>query len=139
VVTLIAPVLGGRDDIRVVGTASSWLSGHRLLGEDDLDRARDAGLAVWAYTPLLNGGYVRADKPFPPAYDHPGTDQVLAELDRVAAECDATRNQVVLAWLRSRGISPIVGVSRPEQLDEVIEADRVQLSHEQVARFDAAR
>lgn len=114
-------------------------AGHRLLTPDDLDLAADEGLDVWAYTPLLHGGYVRADKPFPPAYDHPGTTRVLTVLAAVAAETGATRNQVVLAWLMRQGISPLVGISRVEQLDEALGAQDLVLTDAHMAAFAAAR
>lgn len=114
-------------------------SGHKQLAADDLDLAHSDGLAVWAYSPLLWGGYVRADKPLPEIYTHPGTDRTLAVLDEIAAELDATRNQVVLAWLRAQGISPIVGGSRIRYVDEALAAERVTLQDEHMARFAAAR
>ena len=114
-------------------------AGHRLLTPDDLDLARDSGLGVWAYTPLLHGGYTRADKPFSPGYDHPGTTRVLGALDTVAADVGATRHQVVLAWLMHQGIAPIVGASRPEQLDEALAARAVVLTDAHVASFEEAR
>lgn len=114
-------------------------AGHKLLTPDDLDYARAEGLEVWAYTPLINGGYVRADKPMPEAYDHPGTARVLSVLEDVAAELGATRNQVVLAWLLHQGIAPIIGVSSVGQLDEAIDAAQVSLQDEHMMRFAAAR
>lgn len=114
-------------------------AGHRHLTPDDADYARTEGLDVWVYTPLLHGGYVRADKPFPDAYDHPGTTRVLRELDDVASETGATRNQVVLAWLLRQGMNPIIGVSAVSQLDEALEAVQVTLQDEHVQRFAAAR
>ena len=30
-------------------------------------------LELWVYSPLVQGSYDRADRPFPAAYDHPGT------------------------------------------------------------------
>ncbi|MFD7972019.1 aldo/keto reductase [Streptomyces clavifer] len=113
--------------------------GHRLLTAEDLDLARSEGLAVWSYSSLLWGSYVRADKPLPRTYDHPGTTRVLAVLDDVAGELSATRNQVVLAWLMRQGIEPIVGASRVEQIEEALAARRVRLSDEHVARFAEAR
>ncbi|MGW7595262.1 aldo/keto reductase [Streptomyces rubiginosohelvolus] len=95
-------------------------AGHRMLTADDLDLARSEGLAVWSYTSLMWGSYVRADKPLPPTYDHPGTTRVRAVLDDVADELRATRNQVVLAWLMRQGIDPIVGASRAEQIEEAL-------------------
>ncbi|MET9352536.1 aldo/keto reductase [Streptomyces sp. NPDC006617] len=113
--------------------------GHRLLADEDLDLAQSEGLTVWSYSSLMWGSYVRADKPLPQTYDHPGTARVLSVLDDVAGELAATRNQVVLAWLMRRGIDPIVGVSRTEQIVEALAARRVRLSDEHLARFAEAR
>ncbi|WP_374939610.1 aldo/keto reductase [Streptomyces sp. UH6] len=113
--------------------------GHRLLAAEDLDLARSEGLALWAYSALLWGSYVRPDKPLPSTYDHPGTTRVLAVLDDVARELSATPNQVVLAWLMRQGIDPIVGVSRVEQIEEALAARRVRLEDDHLARFADAR
>ncbi|MGW3264071.1 aldo/keto reductase [Streptomyces sp. NPDC001056] len=114
-------------------------AGHRMLTAEDLDLARSEGLTVWSYSSLMWGSYVRADKPLPRTYDHPGTDRVLAVLDTVAGELSATRNQVVLAWLMRQGIDPIVGASRVEQVEEALGARRVRLGEEHLARFAEAR
>ncbi|MDT0612754.1 aldo/keto reductase [Streptomyces lancefieldiae] len=113
--------------------------GHRLLTAEDLDLARSEGLAVWSYSSLMWGSYVRADKPLPSTYDHPGTTRVLSVLDDVADELSVTRNQVVLAWLMHQGIDPIVGASRVEQIEEALAARRVRLADEHLARFAEAR
>ncbi|MFD4481663.1 aldo/keto reductase [Streptomyces sp. NPDC058471] len=114
-------------------------SGHRMLAAEDLDLARSAGLSVWAYSSLMWGSYVRADKPLPETYDHPGTARVLAVLEEVAVELAASPNQVVLAWLMEQGIDPIVGASRVEQIEQALAASRVRLSDEHLARFAEAR
>jgi aryl-alcohol dehydrogenase-like predicted oxidoreductase len=95
---------------------------------------------MWAYTPLLRGSYARSDRPFPEAYDHPGTTRRLAALSEVAEEIGATRNQVVLAWLTGGQppITPVVGVSSAEQLDEAIAGASVVLTDDQRKRLDAA-
>lgn len=113
--------------------------GHRLLTADDLDLARSEGLAVWSYSSLMWGSYVRPDKPLPSTYDHPGTTRVLRVLDDIAGELGATRNQVVLAWLVRQGIDPIVGASRVEQIEEALAAHRVRLGAEHLARLAEAR
>ncbi|TGZ09663.1 aldo/keto reductase [Streptomyces rhizosphaericola] len=113
--------------------------GHRMLAGEDLDLARSEGLAVWSYSSLMWGSYVRADKPLPAVYDHPGTARVLGVLDSVADELSATRNQVVLAWLMRQGIDPIVGASRVGQIEEALAALRVRLGDEHLARFAEAR
>ncbi|MFI8215668.1 aldo/keto reductase [Streptomyces sp. NPDC085932] len=114
-------------------------AGHRMLTAEDLDLARSEGLSVWAYSSLLWGSYVRADRPLPETYDHPGTARVLAVLREVAAELSATANQVVLAWLMRQGIDPIVGASRVEHIEEALAAHRVRLGDEHLARFARAR
>ena len=108
--------------------------GHTLATEELLDYVRsDGDLTLWAYTSLLAGAY--AGKPLPEHYDHPGTTRRLAVLDEVAGELGATRNQVVLAWLRAQDVIPIVGVSSVAQLEELL-VD-VKLGDEQIARLDA--
>jgi aryl-alcohol dehydrogenase-like predicted oxidoreductase len=97
-------------------------------------------LELWAYSPLIQGSYDRADRPFPEPYDHPGTTRRLAELAYVAAELGATPGQVVLAWLLggTPSIRPIVGVSSVAQLDEALDAAELTLTDEQRGRLDAA-
>lgn len=96
---------------------------------------------MWAYTPLLNDAYTRADRPLPEAYDHPGTERRLKVLADIADETGSTRNQVVLAWLMHGEpvISPIVGVSNLEQLVEAMAATVLQLDGGQRARLNEMR
>ncbi|KRV48608.1 oxidoreductase [Wenjunlia vitaminophila] len=114
-------------------------AGHRMLAAEDLDLARSEGLSVWSYSSLLWGSYVRADKPIPEAYDHPGTARVLAVLEEIAGELSATANQVVLAWLMRQGIDPIVGASQVGQIEQALAARHVRLTDEHLARFAEAR
>jgi aryl-alcohol dehydrogenase-like predicted oxidoreductase len=117
--------------------------GHRFgsVSDETLDYATSEHLDIWAYTTLLEGAYVRADRPLPEGYDHPGTTRRLAVLNDVAAELGVTRNQVVLAWLigGSPAITPIVRVSTAAQLDEALAGARLTLTPEQRARMDAAQ
>ncbi|HEY3716938.1 MAG TPA: aldo/keto reductase [Jatrophihabitantaceae bacterium] len=116
--------------------------GHRFgsVTDETLDYAASERLDIWAYTPLIEGAYVRADKPLPEGYDHPGTTRRLAALDEVAAELGATRNQMVLAWLigGTPSITPLVGVSSAAQLDEAMAGAQLTLSTDQRRRLDAA-
>jgi aryl-alcohol dehydrogenase-like predicted oxidoreductase len=99
-----------------------------------------AGLTLVAYTPLLSGAYTNPAKPIDGAYDHPGTTARLKVLDEVAAETDATRNQVVLAWMLGDALPviPLIGASSVAQLDESLAAVDLDLSDEQRRRLDAA-
>ncbi|KAB1916413.1 aldo/keto reductase [Micromonospora sp. AMSO31t] len=116
--------------------------GHRFgwVTDDVLDYvSSDRELALWAYTPLLNGSYTREDRPLPEAYDHPGTARRLAVLSEVAGELGVTRNQVVLAWLTGGvpAVTPIVGASSVAQLEEALNGAALVLPEEVRTRLDA--
>jgi aryl-alcohol dehydrogenase-like predicted oxidoreductase len=116
--------------------------GHRFgwVTDEILDYVgSDRELALWVYTPLINGSYTRDDRPLPEAYDHPGTTRRLAVLNEVASEVGATRNQVVLAWLTGGepAVTPIVGVSTIAQLEETLNGAALVLPTKLRARLDA--
>ena len=111
---------------------------HRfgVLSDEQRDFAEANGLDVWAYTPLLSGAYDNPGKQIPEAYDHPGNERRLTVLDEVAGELDATRGQTVLAWHVAHGVRPMLGGSKLEQLDAALDAVRLPLTREQIARLD---
>jgi aryl-alcohol dehydrogenase-like predicted oxidoreductase len=128
-----------RSDMRGSWSADGWVG---LAGGDLLSYLRaEPGLTLVAYSPLLKGAYVRADRPLGAEFDHPGTAARLAALRSVAAEVGASANQVVLAWLLGGEIPvvPLVGASSVAQLDESLAAVDLELSAEQRARLDAAQ
>jgi aryl-alcohol dehydrogenase-like predicted oxidoreductase len=92
-------------------------------------------LDLWVYSPLVQGSYDRADRPFPEAYDHPGTTARLAALHQVARERDVPASQVVLAWLTAQGWQPIVGVSSVEQLDSALASASLDLTADELDRL----
>lgn len=92
-----------------------------VLGPEQADLAREHRLEIWAYSPLLGGAYDDPAKPLDPVYAHPGTDRRLAALDEVARRTGASRGQVVLAWLVAQGIRPILGGSKPYQLEAALD------------------
>jgi aryl-alcohol dehydrogenase-like predicted oxidoreductase len=113
-----------------------------VLGGDLLSYLRaESRLAMVAYSPLLNGSYVRQDKPLDAEFDHPGTPARLAALREVAKDADATVNQVVLAWLIGAEVPtiPLIGASSVAQLDESLAAVDLELTAEQRATLDTAR
>lgn len=94
---------------------------------------------LWAYSPLVQGAYDRADRPFPQAYDHPGTTRRLAVLAEVAAAHDVAPSVVVLAWLLASQpeVRPILGVSDVAQLESALRVVDVDLSADELAALDA--
>jgi aryl-alcohol dehydrogenase-like predicted oxidoreductase len=119
-----------------------WLDGSAGVASGDLlSYVREsAGLTLVAYSPLLSGAYVRADKPLGAEFEHAGTEARLAALRSVASETGATANQVVLAWLMGAELPviPLVGASSVAQLDESLAAVDLELTAEQRARLDQA-
>ena len=113
--------------------------GHMIASAEQLDYvAENPRFVLWAYTPLVNGAYVREDRPLPAAYDHPGTTRRLAALAGVAGETGASAGQVVLAWLLggTPRVMPIVGVSAAAHLDDALAAADLRLDEQQRARLD---
>ena len=100
----------------------------------------EPGLTLVAYSPLLSGGYVRADKPLDESYDHVGTRARKLALDEVVKETGATANQVVLSWLTGGEIPTValVGASSVAQIEESLAAADLELTPDQRQRLDAA-
>lgn len=110
-----------------------------LITEELLDYAESDGLSLLAYSPILAGAYARGGT-LRSEYRHPANTARLAALHQTARELGATPNQVVLAWLlasRPR-ITPIVGASTVEQLDELLEATTIRLDEACLDRLDRA-
>lgn len=115
--------------------------GHVHAAATDLDYVADTpGMALLAYSSLLSGAYVNPAKPLGEHYAHPGTRARLEVLDEVAAECGASRNQVVLAWLvgHEAPVVPLVGVSSVAQLEEVCAGVELELDPDQWRRLSEA-
>ena len=91
------------------------------------------------YSTLLEGAYTRADRPLPEAYRQPGSDEALRTLATVAAETGLDAGQAVLSWLAHRParVIPVIGASRPDQLDSAITAVTTPMSAAAVAALDA--
>lgn len=111
-----------------------------MISEELKDYAAAENLTLFAYSPLLGGAYCDPDKPLPAAYDHPTAQARLAALYEVAAQLDASANQVVLAWLlhEDRPVIPIPGVSSVAQLEETLAATELKLDDSQLARLAGA-
>lgn len=107
-----------------------------VLSDEQRDFARVNGIEIWAYTPLLSGAYDNPEKPVPEVYDHPGSARRLAVLEEIAATRGLGRGQIVLAWQLARGIRPILGGSKLDQLDVAMDAASISLSDEEIRLLD---
>ena len=63
---------------------------------------------------------------------------IVAEVETVASELDATAAQVALAWLLAQGddIAPIPGTKRVSRVEENTAADAIELNAEQIQRLN---
>lgn len=75
-----------------------------------------------------------------PKYMNPRGMRILAALDEVAKETGAEPASVALAWLMAKPsvTAPIASATKPEQVDTLVAATRVELGKDQVARLDSA-
>ena len=108
------------------------------------------GLATTAFYGLANGYLtgkyrtkadlsksIRGDRALP--YMEGNGPRVLAALDEVAAEADATPAQVALAWLAAQpAVTPIASATSVSQVEELLGVLDLELSVEQLAQLTAA-
>jgi aryl-alcohol dehydrogenase-like predicted oxidoreductase len=126
---------------------------ERTAERELLPVAEAFGLSVTAWAPMaagiLTGKYTRGSSRTPEDSRRAAANQarlternlqIAREVDRVADELDATSAQVATSWVRQRGqrIIPIVGVRKPEQLQDLLGSLDVELSAEHLARLDEA-
>jgi aryl-alcohol dehydrogenase (NADP+) len=128
---------------------------HRVYERDLLPLCRAAGIGVVPYNPLgagmLTGKYRRGQEPpaesrfaqgaygrmYQQRYWSDRMFDVVEAVVAVAEEAGVSPTRVALAWLLAQPdvTSPIVGASRPEQLDDSAGSLDVQLSPEQLDRL----
>jgi aryl-alcohol dehydrogenase-like predicted oxidoreductase len=111
---------------------------QRSANDDLLEYCGHHSLPLLAYSPFLRGAYTRDDRPLPEQYQHADSDARMKALKSVAKHVGATPNQVILAWMLRQDIIPIIGASRPEQMDENLGGAAVELSDEQMELLTGA-
>jgi aryl-alcohol dehydrogenase-like predicted oxidoreductase len=124
---------------------------YREEEREMLPLCRAEGIGVMAWSPLARGKLAR---PWDEATERSGADEFGRSLwhateaaDRkvadavgdVASERGVPRAQVALAWvLQHPGVTaPIVGATRPEQLDDAVAALCLELAPQEVERLEA--
>ena len=125
---------------------------ERSYEAEVLPMVDEMGLSITAWSPLksglLTGKYTResaaqANPTRGEAVKRGLTERNFTIIDAlvcVAEELAVPPSQVALAWLLARPgiVIPIVGASRPEQLEQNLSAASVSLSAEQLQRLDKA-
>lgn len=122
---------------------------QRTPDREHLPMAAAYGLATAAWSPLgggvLTGKYRRGETgrqtEFGGRLFHPeDTAQktaILDTLDAIARETGSNQGRVAIAWLRAKGVFPIIGPKTRAQLDDNLASADLSLSADQVDRLDA--
>lgn len=120
---------------------------ERTAERDLLPMAAACDVSAFAWGPLaegrLTGKYLRGESGRLSVENWAGDDEhdtaVVREVVAVAEEGGWTPAQVALAWLRARpeAVLPILGATRPGQLQDSLAALGVRLDEEQTRRLDS--
>ncbi len=112
---------------------------------------RKRGILIEAYSPLARGvlaGRYLDGRPVAPEvkrfahrlFDPDRLPEILARgraLRDLAADAGVPMASIALHWLRARGAAPVVGASRPEQIDDLLAAWAARPSDAVLERADA--
>jgi aryl-alcohol dehydrogenase-like predicted oxidoreductase len=110
------------------------------INDDLLDYCRSTGLTPLAYSSLLSGAYTRSDRTIGEQYLGPDADARLAVLRAIAADHNASPNQVILAWMMQGDpvIAPVMAAGSEAQMAENLAALDLTLSAGEVELLNTA-
>ncbi|MDX3691347.1 aldo/keto reductase [Streptomyces europaeiscabiei] len=121
---------------------------ERTVERELLPMAAACDVSVFAWGPLaegrLTGKYLHGARGRLSVENWAGDDErdtaVVREVTAVAEETGRTPAQVALAWLRGRpepdAVLPVLGATRPEQLQDTLGVLDLQLDQEHIKRLD---
>ncbi|WP_016905546.1 aldo/keto reductase [Streptomyces xiaopingdaonensis] len=144
----------GADTIRraaAVAPLSDVQIEYSLLSRDVEERVlptcRELGVGVTAYGVLSKGliGGARtatAKRAAFPRFETANLDHnraLVARLEKLAAEKDATVAQLAVAWVAAQGddVVPVVGARRPGQVETLVDSARLSLTGDECVRIEA--
>ncbi|MDA8288579.1 MAG: aldo/keto reductase [Actinomycetota bacterium] len=120
---------------------------YREEEREMLPLCADEGIGVIPWSPLARG---RLTRDWDEQTERSGTDEfgkrlyhdedrtIVRRVAEIAAKRSASRAQVALSWLLSQTtvVSPIIGVTRPEQLSDLLGALSLDLSSEELEQLE---
>ncbi len=83
------------------------------------------------------GGVRRTNKLFSPS-NFSRFDFLLKELQRISTELSVNPTQLVLAYEKRLGVLPIPGFKNAKQVTDIVEANAIELSEQNISAIDAA-
>ncbi len=108
-----------------------------------LPMARALDIGVLGYSPLGAGALARRQpekdgSKRPTSQAEAIVQQVLKELTAIATELATTPARVALAWVREKGVSPILGARNASQLVDNLATVDMRLTADQIQQLDGA-
>ena len=112
-----------------------------------LDYCREHGIEFWAYMVLEQGalsGKYNKENPLPAESDRgkkynpvlPQLEALTGEMTAIGQKYGASCSQVGIAWAIAKGTMPIIGATKERHVVEAAEAEKIQLTAEEVARLE---
>jgi aryl-alcohol dehydrogenase-like predicted oxidoreductase len=117
---------------------AGFSSPQETADDELLAMVRAGEVSLMAYSTLLEGALVRADRPLPPQYQSPENERRMRALWDAAEQAGVSRTALGLAWLLygDPAIVPVLGVSSVAQLDDGLGA--LEVPREAVAALAEA-
>jgi aryl-alcohol dehydrogenase-like predicted oxidoreductase len=102
-----------------------------------LDYAKQSGVKILCFSPLLQGCFGRKDRDLPATYDTEDNRDTLRLINQMAKEHNTTGNSVVLAWMLSQDLIPVIAGSTREQIKENISSVEIYLSDSDIETLNS--
>ncbi|AAT43737.1 aldo/keto reductase [Picrophilus oshimae] len=123
----------------------------RYIEKDKMDIARVYGLGIMAYMPLahgfLSGRYIKEVPPMSrgdnlSVYINNENIKILNEINEIARSLDASLAQISISYILKKSeimnipIVPVIGVTRVEQLNELVESLNIKIPEDYIKMLD---
>lgn len=103
---------------------------------------KDTGVGIMPWSPLFAGrlarpvGYDKSLRSKRPSYHHPGLtpadEEIIERVEKLATEKGWKMSDVALAWHKSKGTVPIVGLNSVDRIKEACDLKGKSLTDEEV-------
>ena len=114
-----------------------------------LDYCKENGIEFWAYMVLEQGalsGRYNTKNPLPEGSQRgdtynpmlPQIEKLTAVLGEIGAKHNISVAQVAIAWAIAKGTIPIIGVTKVDQVQDVVQVAEVNLTEDEMNRLETA-
>lgn len=114
-----------------------------------LDYCKENGIEFWAYMVLEQGalsGRYNTKNPLPEGIQRgdtynpmlPQIEKLTAVLGEIGAKHNISVAQVAIAWAIAKGTIPIIGVTKVDQVQDVVQVAEVNLTEDEMNRLETA-